>query len=32
MILLMLIGGGMIPTPDEVLASIQTMAEGGANA
>ena len=24
--------GGMIPTPDEVLASIQTMAEGGANA
>ena len=23
--------GGMIPTPDEVLASIQTMAEGGAN-
>ena len=25
-------GGGMIPTPDEVLASIQTMAEGGANA
>ena len=24
--------GGMIPTPDEVLASIKTMAEGGANA
>ena len=24
--------GGMIPPPDEVLASIQTMAEGGTNA